>query len=310
MLSRAPSIALEELKRYWGFIHVAQGKPPFKKFDLVVSQEPIGRTGLWGLMHSEALREFWICEVHANYYNFLSPRDRRMMLCLLRRADAVRAVNKTIAKELRQLGIDNVLVIPSVYVRVDLFRPLYGYEEREKAIMFVGDFRRDYQKGYDVLSRVFTEVLREEPDVKLYIAGARASKNEIARKYPMLASRNVHVYPWCRVEELVKLYSRSSVFLCTSRFEGGPRALFEAMACGTPFVSTKTGLALDLAKHGIEGFFAEPDELSRYVTKLVEDVRLRSIMGLKARQLVTQECEWCKSIARYARSYVELLINR
>jgi glycosyltransferase involved in cell wall biosynthesis len=56
------------------------------------------------------------------------------------------------------------------------------------------------------------------------------------------------------VESLSQAYHAIDVCLVSSRDEGGPRAVLEALATGVPLVTTRVGQAADLVRHGENGW--------------------------------------------------------
>ena len=60
-------------------------------------------------------------------------------------------------------------------------------------------------------------------------------------------------------------------YLITSRDEGGPRGIFEAMACGVPVITTNVGHAHDHIKNNVNGYKSSIDDyksLSKNILKL------------------------------------------
>jgi glycosyltransferase involved in cell wall biosynthesis len=51
--------------------------------------------------------------------------------------------------------------------------------------------------------------------------------------------------------------------LMTSRFEGTPMTVLEAMALGVPVVSTPVDGVADLIKDGVNGFLSDSDDMLR-----------------------------------------------
>ena len=56
-------------------------------------------------------------------------------------------------------------------------------------------------------------------------------------------------------------YEAIDVCLVTSRDEGGPRAVLEAMATGIPLVTTRVGQASDLVRHGENGWLVDVEDV-------------------------------------------------
>jgi glycosyltransferase involved in cell wall biosynthesis len=57
--------------------------------------------------------------------------------------------------------------------------------------------------------------------------------------------------------EVGRLYQALDVYIVSSRQEGGPKAVLESMATGIPLVTTRVGQAMDLVKHGSNGWMVE-----------------------------------------------------
>jgi glycosyltransferase involved in cell wall biosynthesis len=72
---------------------------------------------------------------------------------------------------------------------------------------------------------------------------------------------------------LSQLYHTLDVYAVTSRWEGGPRPLLEAIACGCPVISTRVGLAPDLLDE--DSLFSSFDEGARLIERELEKPFLR-----------------------------------
>jgi hypothetical protein len=68
---------------------------------------------------------------------------------------------------------------------------------------------------------------------------------------------------------LPELYSALDVYLLTSRVEGGPCTVFEAMACETAVVSTRVGAVPNLIIDGVNGYSADVDDVQALVGAVV-----------------------------------------
>jgi glycosyltransferase involved in cell wall biosynthesis len=75
---------------------------------------------------------------------------------------------------------------------------------------------------------------------------------------------------YIRKSDLPALYSALDVYLLTSRVEGGPCTVFEAMACETAVVSTRVGAVPELIVDGVNGYSAEVDDRETLLSAIVE----------------------------------------
>ncbi len=93
-----------------------------------------------------------------------------------------------------------------------------------------------HQKGFDVLIRAFAASVAER-QISLVIVGEgpeRAALEELARRHGV--ERLVHLPGF--VENPWSYFARAAAFVCSSRWEGFGNVIIEAMACGTPVVTT------------------------------------------------------------------------
>lgn len=63
-----------------------------------------------------------------------------------------------------------------------------------------------------------------------------------------------------KYSDVGKMYQALDVYVVSSREEGGPKAVLESMASGIPLVTTRVGQAVDLVRHGENGFFADIED--------------------------------------------------
>jgi len=312
MVGRSKSIAFDELQRYWG--EVSFVKPPKlvkpRRYDLIIAQEPTPRIGIYAYMLSKITGAKLALEVHADYLELgLTPFQRKIAEYLLRRCNLVRAVSWKIAEDIKRLGVKNVVMIPSIYVRTDIFKPLKNHSSRKPLILSLG--RLVEQKNFPLLLYAFKKVEEEIPEAELLIHGRGLQEKEIIYLARKLELKNFKlITDWLSEVELVRLYNEAALLAITSRYEGGPRVAFEAGACHTPFVSTRIGILAEVAQHGQHGFFAENvEEFSEKIITMIQDSELRERIGENFRKLVVKEFEWSKAIKRYAECYLNYFVS-
>lgn len=161
-----------------------------------------------------------------------------------------------------------------------------NFEIHERAKIILGVGRLDVIKGFDMLIKAFS--LIKLPDWKLVLVGdgpERAKLEDLARTNNISdkvifegVKNNVHDY-----------YSQSSIFVLSSRMEGFPNALCEAMSHGLACVSfnCRTGPA-DIVTDGDDGFLVEPEnteQLAQKIKLLASNQTLRETMGNSAKNI-------------------------
>jgi len=70
--------------------------------------------------------------------------------------------------------------------------------------------------------------------------------------------------------DIVRLYQALDLYLVTSREEGGPIAMLEALACGIPLVSTRVGMVPDVIVDNFNGLSVEPEDIEGLVNSIIE----------------------------------------
>jgi glycosyltransferase involved in cell wall biosynthesis len=109
----------------------------------------------------------------------------------------------------------------------------FSFEPNRKILLAAG--RLEYQKGFDLLIDTFSQLPNKEEFqlILLGIGSMKAKLEEQSRK------RNVEhlVYFAGFVDNPYKYMSKADFFISSSRFEGFPNAVIEALACGTPVIA-------------------------------------------------------------------------
>lgn len=94
--------------------------------------------------------------------------------------------------------------------------------------------------------------------------------------------------------ELVGLYQAAAVFASSSDEEGLGIAILEAMACGIPVVSTRSGGPDGIITDGVDGYLVGLDDVKAMAGKLailLADTTLNQSMGERARATIMQKYE-------------------
>jgi glycosyltransferase involved in cell wall biosynthesis len=110
--------------------------------------------------------------------------------------------------------------------------------------------------------------------------------------------------------DLAAIYAATDVFAITSRNEGTPVALIEAMAAGVASVSTDVGGVRDVILDETMGIVVPSGDaaaLAAAITELVDDPGRRKRMGMEARRSVLARHTFARLTQQIAALYRELL---
>jgi glycosyltransferase involved in cell wall biosynthesis len=198
----------------------------------------------------------------------------------VRAADRVVVTTADVGEHLRaEHGVDvrRVRVVPN-HVDVDVFAPDPGRPREKGLLVAVG--RLSPEKNLPLL----VEAASRLPGVRLEIVGDGGERPRLAA---LAAARGVRVEFAGTVENsrLPALLNRAEVFVLPSRYEGQPKALLEAMACGLPVVGTDVPGIRDVVRDGQTGLLSpeDADGLAARVRTLLDDAALRARLGDAAR---------------------------
>jgi GalNAc-alpha-(1->4)-GalNAc-alpha-(1->3)-diNAcBac-PP-undecaprenol alpha-1,4-N-acetyl-D-galactosaminyltransferase len=105
----------------------------------------------------------------------------------------------------------------------------------DRHLLAVG--KLNYQKGFDLLIKAFGQVSERHPEWTLTILGEGNMRDELEGLCTQL-KLDERVYMPGIVKNVDAYLYKADIFAMTSRFEGFPVALGEAMACGVPAIAT------------------------------------------------------------------------
>jgi glycosyltransferase involved in cell wall biosynthesis len=155
-------------------------------------------------------------------------------------------------------------------------------------------------------------VLASCPDAIALIAGDGELRDDLTGYAASLGiADRVRMLGWRR--DLPVIYAATDVFLLTSRNEGTPVALIEAMASAVPGVSTDVGGVRDVIggdDTGRTAPFGDADGLARSIVELLSSPAGRAEMGACARARVLAHYDINRLVGDIAALYRELLAER
>ncbi|MDP1571545.1 MAG: glycosyltransferase [Vicinamibacterales bacterium] len=162
-------------------------------------------------------------------------------------------------------------------------------------------------KQHDLFLEVVARVAERHPALVALVAGDGELRADLeARARALGLADRLRFLGWRR--DLPVLYAATDVFVLTSRNEGTPVALIEAMASGVPGVSTDVGGVRDVIDSPETGVAVTGlDALAEGVTALLDDPARRAAMGRDARASVMARYGFDRLVDDVARLYASLL---
>lgn len=264
------------LGQYFKLIKTAKAYYKRIRFDVIIGQAFLACFFLW--ITGNASRAF-VCE-HFKYgvYNRWIRVFRDKMYRAFR---SVIVLTDNDAQLYRAKGL-TVSVIPNA-VTFNTFNTLiYDKKERSlKRMISVG--RLHPQKGYDLLLPALKPVFAKHPDWYIDIYGDGDDREMLENLKDSLGLNN-HVFFRGFVQDIQTEYMQSSFYVMSSRYEGFPMVLLEAMAHGLPVISFNCpeGPA-QLLKDGI-GLLIPPgdvEQLACGLNEMIENEDIRADMAIR-----------------------------
>jgi len=209
--------------------------------------------------------------------------------------DTIISVNEADRNRLIRWGIppSKVVTIPNG-IALDAFaegsvdardlRRTLGLDENRPVVMQVG--RLSAQKNPLAFVEGAARVVRDRPDVQFALVGEGPLREAVAERIRTLdLDRRVRLLGWR--EAAFRLMPAADVVSLTSRWEGTPYTLLEAMAWSRPVVATAVNGCPEIVLDGITGLLAPPGDVeawARCVVRLVSDPALSARMGQQGRR--------------------------
>ena len=164
-----------------------------------------------------------------------------------------------------------------------------------------------YAKAHEVIVASMPAVLKEFPNAKLEIYGEGVLRADLQAQIEQLGLFN-SVKLAGQSDDVARHLANADVFILSSRSEGLPIALLEAMSAGLPCIATKVEEGDEVlveGEHGLTVPVENPDELAQAILQLLRDPKARSKMGAAAREHVSK----FYTVDRMCGQYLELMLR-
>jgi len=191
-------------------------------------------------------------------------------------------------------------------VNSDLFYPLNL--ERENLVLSVGTLAPHKAHEFVIEALSYIPAYRRPTFV---VAGMFWNKKENEYLKKMASANNVKLILEIEVSQprLLELYNRARITACASIMEPFGLTTLESFACETPVVAVCEGGFRETVTHGVTGFLAprKPDKFAEYLDILLQDEKLRTSMGKRAREEVVANWQWENTVDELEQYFTETI---
>lgn len=205
-------------------------------------------------------------------------------------------------------------------IDIGFFRPLthkqearhqLGFTSNEFLVGFFGKYSSDHagRKGADILVRTLDLLSQKGERIGALITGPGWLPLVRALRATGLS---VYYFPFLHAEAMPTAYNALDAYVITSRIEGGPVPLLEAMACGLPVVTTPVGIACEVIIDGVNGLLIpkeSPRATEHALLRLIHDQKFAAQIGRAGRETIAERWQWAHTLAQIDALYDKAVQN-
>lgn len=252
-------------------------------------------------------RGFKVIYVVRNYipYSYF-PKNNWVAKQMIHTAYALVTVSKEIAGQLNDLYKTNKF--KHIYNPIDVFDDRTIIPRPYRYILYLGRFE-DYAKNISLLLKAYSSSVLPRYDVKLLLVGHGPSEELIRHivSSSSVLSENVEIEPFN--PNVYSVLKQAYFLALTSRYEGFPRVLIEALSVGTPVVSVDcTSGPKEVIVNEMNGLLVENESveaLANAFNRMITEPELRNKCAANAENSVSH---LKKNVI--AKQWIQLLTNK
>jgi len=271
-----------------------------KQYDIVHCQSPIG--GVLCRIAAAPFRKNGTKVVYyAHGFHFFDGADATNWLiyynvekicahftdCLitLNKEDYNRAMNKfaTTVRYVPGIGID-IEEIEEVEVAREAVRRELGIEPDKKIIVSVCELSK--RKNCQVALEAFA--MADRDDAVLVFCGIGEQLDMLTEMVVSMGISDKVIFAGFR-EDIIRVIKASDMFIFSTKQEGLPAALMQAMACGLPVMCSRIRGNVDLIEHKKQGFMCSYNNVEYFakgINVLLDNEQLRYKMGMRNKEVI------------------------
>jgi glycosyltransferase involved in cell wall biosynthesis len=244
------------------------------------------------------------------------PILRRLLSRYYARAERIIAISNGVAEDIARMAPRSEAHIDVIFnagvderVEAGAGQPLEPGEHLPDGPLLVGCGRLVEQKGFSYLIDAFAIVRERFPAAALWIIGEGPDRPALEKQIADLSLGNSARLLGFR-DDPYRYMAAADLFVLSSVFEGFGNVIVEAMACGTPVVSTDCPYGpSEIITDGVDGLLVptrDPRALADAILRVLDDRALRERLAEEGRRRA-QDFAAPVIAAEYAKVFERLL---
>jgi glycosyltransferase involved in cell wall biosynthesis len=234
---------------------------------------------------------------------FIAPEAIRLWEQTILRCDRLYSNSESVRKSLdREYGLQSEIIPTGVDTK--FFVPDWARPRNSRPrVLFVGSLRT-YKQPHIVL-----DAAARFPQADFRIAGDGPLAVELRSRAATEKLQNVEFLGLLTAGSLRVEYQSADIFLFPSNWEGSPKVILEAAACGLPVVARRD-YSPETVLHGVSGYQAASDEsIFSHLEELLNNPTLRQELGRNGRRL-SEKYDWDVITAQWEEAFTQLAMQR
>lgn len=232
----------------------------------------------------------------------IKPESIRLWEQTILACDYLFSNSPSVRRSLRcEYGLSSTVI--STGVDTGFFSPSDRAANRRVQVLFAGSLRAFKQPDF------LLSAAAQFPQADFRIAGDGPMAPELTSRIECENLRNAALLGPLDAEALRREYRNADIFLFPSKWEGSPKVILEAAACGLPVIARANYLPESVV-HESTGFQAtSDDDLFSYLRLLIENGDIRNSFGRAGREH-SKKFDWDVVTQEWARTFAEIATER
>ncbi len=242
-------------------------------------------------------------KIYGSFIEKMKTRRKK----ILESADAIIAVSNF----MRDLAVQIGILPPKIHViynAVDFFDSAF-VNENPAVPTLVYSGRLTSWKGVDMMLRVVANLKQKYSDIVFEVLGDGPEMGNLKRLTLELGiEKNVHFYGRVTERQTHEVFSRSTIFVLNTAYEGLSHAILNAMNVGIPVITTPVGGNPEIIENGINGILLPYNGEKAWreaIVKLLEDRNLRAKFSRNAK-ITLEKFKWSNLLKKTIEVFNEL----